>query len=265
VPLLDYLVKTVLLDQGFGVTTATNPVLLYTVMGLANGIYISSHNIIRGLPRGAAVGNFFRSILAIPMAILLNTLIGAILGVFGVVDVSGALQKWAAIISKFASDCVAAVIEGVADRQTNIQARLSAYKTKISQLFKVFSRLDLLFPEEDVLEMLHHPKSMMRTLSSEAAELEKVTIVNALDLMYFWMYQPRARKALAAMTEDMSQEEWLIFFRSQLVLKRHKEIAQVFVDGLVGKYFSRALSFYLDQSEQYLLDLQKLGEVRKKT
>lgn len=265
VPLLDFLVKTVLLDNTFGVTTSTNPILLYSVMGLANGIYISSHNAIRGLPRGAVVGNFFRSILAIPMAILLNSLIGACLGMFGVVDVAGALQKWAAIISKFASDCVAAVIEGVADRQINVRARLAAYKTKISQVFKVFSRLDLLFPEEDVLEMLQSPKIIMRTLGNEAQDLEKLTIVNALDLMYFWMYQPRARKALATISENMSEEEWLIFYRSQLVLKRHKEISQVFVDGLVGKYFSKALSFYLDQAQLYLRDLELLGEKRKKS
>lgn len=263
VPLLDYLVKTVLLDNTFNVTTSTDPILLYSVMGLANGIYISSHNAIRGLPKGATVGNFFRSILAIPMAILLNSLIGVLLGVFGVPDVSGVLQKWAAIISKFASDCVAAVIEGVADRQINIRARLAAYKTKLSQVFNVFSRLDLLFPEEDVLEMLQSPKIMMRTLSDEAQDLERLTIVNALDLMYFWMYQPRARKALSIILQNMSEEEWLIFYRSQLVLKRHKEISQVFVDGLVGKHFSKALSFYLDQAQLYLRDLKILGENRK--
>jgi hypothetical protein len=263
VPLLDYLVKTVLLDNTFNVTTSTDPILLYSVMGLANGIYISSHNAIRGLPKGATVGNFFRSILAIPMAILLNSLIGAVLGAFGAPDVSGVLQKWAAIISKFASDCVAAVIEGVADRQINIRARLAAYKTKISQVFSVFSRLDLIFPEEDVLEMLQSPKIMMKTLGEEAEDLERLTIVNALDLMYFWMYQPRARKALSTILQNMSEEEWLIFYRSQLVLKRHKEISQVFVDGLVGKHFSKALSFYLDQAQLYLRDLKTLGENRK--
>ncbi|BHH81928.1 hypothetical protein [Desulforhopalus sp. 52FAK] len=265
VPLLDFLVKTVLLDNTFNVTTSTNPILLYSVMGLANGIYISSHNAIRGLPKAATVGNFFRSILAIPMAILLNTLIGTVLGGVGVPDVTGALQKWAAIISKFASDCVAAIIEGLADRQTNVKARLAAYKTKISQVFTVFSRLDLLFPEEDVLEMLQSPKIMMKTLNDEAQELETLTIVNALDLMYFWMYKPRAQKALVTMIEDMSDEEWLIFYRSQLVLKRHREISQIFVDGLVGKHFSKALSFYLDQSEQYLRDLQVLGDKRATT
>ena len=262
VPLLDYLVKTLLLDRAFGITTATNPVLLYSVMGLANGIYISTHNTFRGLPKTAAVGNFFRSILAIPLAIVLNSVIGLVLQLTGIPDTSGILQKWAAIISKFASDCVAAVIEGLADRQTNIRARLAAYQTKISQLFAVFSRLDLHFPEEDVLEMLQSPKMMMQTLNYEAREQERYIIVNALDLMYFWMYQPRARRAVEIILQKMSREEWLIFYRSQLVLKRNREISQFFVDGLVGKNFSKPLSFYLDRSEQYLTELEKLGSKR---
>lgn len=263
VPLLDFLVKTLLLDKGLGVTTATNPIMLYAVMGLANGMYISGHNILRGLPRAAIIGNFFRSILAIPLAVLLNSLVGGILLMAGVPDVSGMLQKWAAIISKFASDCVAGIIEGLADRQANIRARLTAYRTKISQLFGVFSQLDLLFPEEDVLDILQSPKMTIQTLNYEAREQERYIIVNALDLMYFWMYQPRARKALRLTMEKMSEEEWLIFYRSQLVLKRHKEISQVFVDGLVGKNFSKALAFYLDRSDEYLEDLRILGEKRR--
>jgi hypothetical protein len=264
VPLLDYLIKTLLLAQTLGVTTGTNPVLLYSVMGVANGVYISSHNVMRGLPKGAVVGNFFRSILAIPVAILLNACIASLLVGAGIPDVNGVLQKWAAIISKFASDCVAAVIEGVADRQINIRERLAAYRTKIAQLFAVFSRLNMQFPEEDVLEMLQSPKMMMRTLSKEAQEMEKLVIVNALDLMYFWMYQPRARRALMMIAKNMSQEEWLIFYRSQLILKRHKEISQVFVDGLVGKNFSKPLSFYLARSKEHLSDMKKLGENRNK-
>ncbi len=166
-------------------------------MGLANGIYISGHNIFRGLPRAAATGNFFRSILAIPLAVVLNAVIGLIARRLAALPMWPAdLQKWAAVISKFASDCVAAVIEGLADRQTNIRARLAAYQTKISQLFAVFARLELLFPEEDVLDMLQSPKMIMETLNYEAREQEKLIIVNALDLMYFWMYQPRAGRAL---------------------------------------------------------------------
>ena len=260
VPLLDYLVKTLLLDRGLGITTATDPVMLYAVMGVANGLYICSHNVFRGLPRSAAIGNLFRSILAIPLAILLNGIVGGVLlQLTDIPDVSGELQKWAAIISKFSSDCVAAVIEGLADRQANIRARLAAYRSKIAQIFTVFSRLDLLFPEDDVLDILQTPEMVLATLDSDASDQETLLIVNALDLMYFWMYQPRARKALQHIVEEMDREQWLIFYRSQLVLKRHKEISQVFVDGLVGKNFSRALSFYLDRSEQYLIELQQVG------
>ncbi len=259
VPLLDYIVKTVLLDRMFGVTTATSPIALYAVMGLANGIYISSHNTFRGLPKSAAVGNLFRSIIAIPVAIFINSLIMTILISAGVPDSASILQKWAAIISKFASDCVAGVIEGLADRQANITFRLADYRTKISQLFFVFSRLDLQFPEEDVLEMLESPEMMMQTLDYEARDQERLIIVNGLDLMYFYMYQPRAHRALQMIRQEMSQEEWLIFYRSQLVLKRHREISQVFIDGLVGKNFTRALAFYLDHHTEYLAALESIG------
>ena len=119
------------------------------------------------------------------------------------------------------------------------------------------------FPEEDVLEMLQSPKMVMETLNYDAREQERLIIVNALDLMYFWMYQPRAEKALVSIFQEMSREEWLIFYRSQLVLNRHREISQFFVDGLVGRNFAKALSFYLDRSEEYLSEMEKLGLTKK--
>ncbi len=259
VPLLDFLVKGLLMEDVLGVTTATDPITLYAVMALANGIYISSHNIVRGLPRSAAVGNFFRSILCIPLAVLFNAGLASTMHLAAVPGVEQILQKWAAVISKLASDCVAAIIEGVADRQNNVRMRLTDYHAKLILMYDVFARLDVLFPEEDVLDMLQSPKIFIETIGYEARDLEKVFIVNGLDLMYFWMYQPRAEKALSILVEDMTQEEWLIFHRSQFVLKRYREISQLFVDGLVGKNFSKALAFYLDHSDEYLRGLEELG------
>jgi hypothetical protein len=263
VPLLDLLVKTVILDHGMGITTATNPVLLFASMALANGAYISCHNAFRGLPRTVVFANFFRSILSIPLAVLFNSGLASGMHMAGMTGVEEALQKWAAIISKFASDCVAALIEGLGDRHNNVRVRLADYRAKLIAMFDAFARLDLLFPEEDVLDMLQSPKMFMETISYEARDLEKVLIVNALDLMYFWLYQPRASKALGSITQDMSKEEWLIFLRSQYVLKRYREISQMFVDGLVGKNFSRALAFYLDRSDEYLRDLEGVGKSQK--
>jgi hypothetical protein len=118
--------------------------------------------------------------------------------------------------------------------------------------------MELLFPESDVCEMLESPKSFIRAIKAEAFDLEKIVIINALDLLYFWMYQPRAEGALHAIMREMSLEERQIFIRVQSVLERNREISQLFVDGIVGKNFSRALSFYLDRSGPYLTAIKKM-------
>lgn len=257
VPLLDYLVKTVLLDQGLGVTTSTNPVLLYTVMALINGAYISTHNTFRGLPRRAVVGNFFRSVLSIPLAVLYNMVFGFALGAYGVANVDAVLQRWAAIISKFASDCVAGVIEGMADRANYIRLRTRDMESKMDQLFKTYARLEVLFPQDDVLDLLASPKAFIETISTEQKGLEKVVIVNALDIMYFWMYQPQARTVLRRVLREMDQDERKAFLLSQYVLQREKEISLLLVNGLLGRKFNKALSFYLDNYEHYLDQIQE--------
>ncbi|MCD6487029.1 MAG: hypothetical protein J7K35_06870 [Syntrophobacterales bacterium] len=258
VPLLDYLVKTLLLDRTFGVTTSTSPILLYTVIALANGLYISTHNAFRGLSRGAVYGNFFRTVLSIPIAVVFSLIAGDILYSCGVVDVNAILQKWAAVISKGASDCVAGFIEGLADRYQNIRTRMWDYRSKLGQVFDAYTRMELLFPESDVCDMLELPKRFMRTIKIEARDLEKIVIINALDLLYFWMYQPRAGSALHAIMREMSFEERQIFVRVQSVLERNREVSQLFVDGIVGKNFSKALSFYLDRSGPYLTAINRM-------
>ncbi|MGA2936551.1 MAG: hypothetical protein ABSF52_05550 [Syntrophobacteraceae bacterium] len=268
VPLLEYVVKTLIVDRSFGVTVSTNPVLLYTFMAIANGLYMFSHNRWRGLPKAAATGNLlFRTVLSIPLAFFLNLAAGGVMAAFGVVDVSGMLQRWAAIISKAASDCVGGVIEGLADRHEFIEIRTGDYAAKLGQLFDTYAQLELMYPEADVLKMLESPRDLMLRLSSEARDLEKIIIINALDLLYFWMYQPRARNVLCALLQGMSHEERQILLRSQSVLKRKPEVSQLLLDGIVGKRFAKALSFYLDRSEEYLNAVEKLADkpCRKET
>ncbi len=259
VPLLDFLVKTMFLNKGLGITVATNQIALYAVMGLANGLYISGHNILRGLPKAAILGNFFRSVLSIPIAVVYSEAIVLGLMAMGHQDAALLVEPWAAVISKLASDCVAGLIEGLADRAQFLRLRLWDYKGKLHQVFDTFEQLELLFPQEDVLALLEQPKQFMLTLSYEHKGLENITIVNALDLMYFWMYQPRAREVFARYLRDMSPEERRVLLMSQYVLLREREISQLFLDGLVGKNFSRALSFYLDNSREYLEDIQDLA------
>lgn len=258
VPLLDYLVKTVILDRGFGITTESRSIALYTFMALANGIYLSSHNAFRGLPKAAIYGNFFRSILSIPIAIALNAAVGALLSAGGVTAVATILQKWAAVISKAASDIVAGIIEGTADRYNNIHLRLRALNSKFRELLEIYAQLELCFPEVESAKVLAHASQAREKAHGEVRDLEKIITIHALDLLYFWMYQPRAQTALLDFLSTISEEERQILVSSQFTLQRHREVSQMFIDGMLGKNFPKPLSFYLSRHEEYLHAIKQM-------
>jgi hypothetical protein len=257
VPLLDYLTKTVLLDRLLGVTIATQPVMLYAVMALVNGLYLSTHNALRGLPRAAVYGNFFRSALSIPVAVGINVVLGHTLSGAGVASATDVLQKWAAIISKTASDLLAGIIEGTADRRHNICTRFRDYRHKLSELLAIYAQLELLFPEASAYELLEPSKRMRQRVNREARDLEKIITIHALDLLYFWMYQPRARSALDRLLKNINEEERHLLITSQLTLLRQRDISQMFIDGVLGDDFARALSFYLSRYPEYLEAMKK--------
>ncbi|EFK11513.1 conserved hypothetical protein [delta proteobacterium NaphS2] len=263
VPLLDYVAKTLVLKELFGITTASNPVLLYSFMALTNGLYLCSHNIFRGLPKGAVYGNLFRSVLSIPVALLFNWAAAGVLTAFHVPGVDIILQKWAAVISKGASDLVAGMIEGLADRYQNIQTRLRDYRTKMEQIFETYARVELLFPETNTLEILKSPGRLSTAKSSEIRDLGKILIIFSLDLLYFWMYQPRARSAWKLIMQSLTREERRIAMGSQQILTQQKRISLLIVEGLLGKHFSKALSFYLDCFQEYLDSQKKIMERMK--
>ncbi|WP_419786839.1 hypothetical protein [Pseudodesulfovibrio sp.] len=257
VPLLDWLCKSVVLDNGFGVTTATDPLLLYTIMALTNGTYITTHNLIRGLPRKAAVGNFFRSVFSIPVAFAFNMVISWALAAHGVTDVAAVLQLWAAVISKLASDCVAGIIEGLADRGHNIAIRNWDYTEKIRQVFELFAQLEIAFPTREMLDTLAKPSEFIELSRSSGTNHVSEVMANALDLLYIRMYKPRAREALRQAMAEMSNDELDVFHASQQILAEEKEVAMLFVNGLVGRNFSKALSFYLVRYRGYLDELDR--------
>jgi hypothetical protein len=57
----------------------------------------------------------------------------------------------------------------------------------------------------------------------------------------------------------MSEEERQIFIGSQGILQRQREISQLFLDGIIGRNFSRGLAFYLDRYGEYLESLKRMA------
>ena len=266
VPLLDYVAKTVVLDRGLGITTATHPVLLYTLMALTNGIYLCSHNIFRGLPKGAVVGNMFRSAASIPIAVAFNAGLSVLLTAAGIAGAAEQglkpaaeiLQKWAAVISKTASDIVAGIIEGTADRFQNIERRRRALRHKFTQILDTYAELEMVLPETQAMEYLHAPEKFPPTVPADALDLTKRMYVHALDLLYFWMYQPRARIAMRDLLRKMSADESRIVLQTQAVLHQQRPVSMLFIEGILGTGFSKPLAFYLSQAPEYLEAVRRL-------
>ncbi len=252
VVLLEWLIRCLLLKDLMGMTVDTHPLLVFSIIAGANSVYISAHNIYRGFPRAAVIGNLFRSALAIPMSILFNDILALILPFFTAMPPEEILIPCAAIISKTASDTVAAIIEAIADRRNNYRLRNWDYLTKIQSLFDSYTKLELAFPDRDILELLAQPRDFIKATAKEFKLLQVESIINVLDLMYFWFYQPCAHQTLLAILRDMTREERAILARFQGILCNIREVSQLFVDGLLGSDFARALSFYLDKHEDYI-------------
>ncbi|MFW5498576.1 MULTISPECIES: hypothetical protein [unclassified Maridesulfovibrio] len=258
VPLLDWLCKSVVLDGMFNINIANNPTMLYTIMAITNGIYITGHNIMRELPKEAAFGNFFRSIISIPIAIVFSYTISAILYICGVPEIDMLIQQWAAVISKLASDFAAGFLEGMADRKENIIARSWDYEEKIRQVLNFFSEMEVRFPNKDLLSLLESPAEFIKLCRSRGVNDDSILMANALDLLYLRMYQPRAKEALQQAIRGMSKDEKEIFRSSQQILNEKKSVSHIIVDGLIGNNFSKPLSFYLRRHEGYLLELDRI-------
>lgn len=255
--LLEGILRVCILENTFGITAVDNPLIVFTVLNIINGFYIFSHNVFRGFPKAACIGNLFRSILAIPVSSLGNTSFYYMLLFCGISDPMIYLAPSAAIISKLASDAVAALIEGFADSQANLRMRRRDYWQKMRRVFDCATRLELLFPREDALNRLARPGGL-GDRGPEARRLERALIISALDLQYFWFYQPRAQEAFRQVLRTMSPADLRVFFRSQLVLLREKEISQLMVDGLLGNNFSKPLVFFLNNNGSYLRTMTRL-------
>ena len=221
------MIRVWLLEDCFGVTVAEQPVVVFTVLNIVNGFYIFAHNVYRGFPREAAIGNLFRSALAIPVSSLYDFILFHLLLLWGIADPHMYLVPSAAVISKMASDTVAAIIEGYADSQMNLRMRRWDYESTIKRIFDCYTQLELLFPREDALICLARPGGLRGRGGEEAQRLERILIICALDLMYFWFYQPRAQEAFRHKVRSMAEADRAVLLSAQLVLMREREVSQL--------------------------------------
>ncbi|MDD2967592.1 MAG: hypothetical protein PHN64_08980 [Desulfovibrionaceae bacterium] len=262
--LLEVGVRMLLLEQWLGLSVRHDAVLVYSVISLINGFYISLHNIFRGFPRQAVIGNLFRSVFAIPVTVVFGEGLFQVFALAGVADPAALTQTCAAITSKCASDTVAAVIEGIADRNQYLRLRRWDYSTKLQQIFSNFSRQEMLFAHKNIEDYFDKPAELWHMLQARDPLVAREAVVNVLDMLYFWYYLPRAKQVFRQQLARLSPTEIRVVLGIQNMLMLEREVSEMLLDGLVGKNFSRALAFYLVQHESYLAALQKQQKKQQK-
>ena len=258
VPLLELAVKRGIIAGWLGWNAEAYPLAVYTGIGLANGLYLNGHNWLRALPPQAVWGNWLRVPLAIPLAVGISAAAAGILGVAGMpaAAVATVIQQWAAVISKFASDCIGGVVEARADRMRFLAARLMDVRRKLDDFYELIARLELLTPDRELVSRLAREKPLLSRSGLKRSRLVWLFYANALDMMYIWMRQPQAVNAVRRVMATASDEEKRLFLESQKILCRKKAITRFLVDGGVGRNFRRALIFYLHGYRSYLRGLE---------
>lgn len=257
-PLLELLVRLMLLKNMLGLTADNSPVIVFVVIAAVNGVYIAAQMLFRGLPPKSAYTNSVRNIVAIPLVLVYNSAFGAFLSLIGLSAeaVGTIITNMATVVSKTASDTMGGLIGGYFDRKNMLRLRFNDYHNKLRKLDECQIRLELLFPYEDSLHVLLNPVKLLTSTRKSVRELGKALSLHALDLMYFWYYQPLAILAAKRITRRLSDQERFAFVRFQFILEAHEQISQFILSGVLGKKFQWALSFYLDTSSRYLTQIR---------
>ena len=212
--------------------------------------------LMRGFSTKSILADIVCTALSLPLALFLHAVLTML--VSGMGGNPESLAAASVFVVKLASDTVIGVVDGIMDRETNIRRRMVDYRSRLHEALALYGRLEELFPEKNVMTLLERPDVLPKTLKSIDPRLWISMVINALDLMYFWFYQPRANYALDILLQRYSKSERMVLLRMQQILMLEKEVSQLLVDGLAGRNFAAPLSFYLARNEEYLRQMKAM-------
>jgi len=244
-----------LLDQEFGMDILNAPVITYAALGVAFGLFKMFTHVLRGFSVRSLLVDALCTLLSLPLMFAFHHIL--LYGAEMMGHEATLLVPFTVFVVKLASDTAVGIADGMADRERNLRLRMNDYHARLNSALALYSRLEAMFPENNVLNMLDHPAALLDKLEQRDPQFRLALIINALDLMYFWFYQPRANYALKRHLRRFSPGERIVLLRMQGVLRLEKQISQLLVHGLLGDSFASPLSFYVTNCENYLRQMNE--------
>ena len=154
------------------------------------------------------------------------------------------------------------VVEALADRAVYLRSRLGDFKRKQQDLFKLISDLELLTPDTGLDRQLSNNTFFERSGVRETPLMNRIYL-NALDLMYIWMRQPRAPGVIRKIVVNSSAEERRLYVALQQQLTREKEVTQLLESGIFGEHARQVVYFYRHAYKLYLSETASLAPEKK--
>ncbi len=254
VPLLEYLVRELLLHRLIGINAAGSPLVVYAVISGVNGCYIALHNYIRGFPLAAIIGNLFRSVLAVPVSLVISAALVWGLGIWGVAGAGLTISAWSAVISKAASDIVACLIEGLADRAAFLKLRRREIKELEIKFLHLSERFELLDPSRSLLEIFEDMARMVDICKEKQSTAIEELVLLALDLLYFWNNKTRAKMVIKTGISRVSSEERQLLKVALNILSENTVCMQALSDFGNSSGAHRAQQYYLQRWQVFVRD-----------
>ncbi len=253
--LLEPILRIGVLEKAFGFSSVSHPVAVFSLLTAAYGLYKAFVHAVRGFPLKNVLIDLALTPLSIPVVLLFHA--AAVL-IFRGLDCSAIIPLCAALVTKIGCDTVISFGNGLADKESNLRHRMADYHKLFNEMLSIYSKITSMFPGSDIKKLIAAPDKLHCMLEERAPYLWDEIVVNALDMMYLWFYQPRANYAVKRSLRLFSREERLVFLNMQQTLTMEKLISQMFVDGLVGRNFAGSLSFYLGHNKEYLARMKTL-------
>jgi hypothetical protein len=254
--LLEPVLRVFVLEHWLGCTASNAPFTVYALLTLAYGLYKAFSHAMRGYPLKAQMIDLALTPLCVPVVLLFHWLLAGALGMLGN---SPSLPLYAVIVTKIGCDAVIGFGGGIFDKENNLRRRMEDCHILLDGMLSLYSRMTSLFPERDAGSLLSDPAALKRLLDDRAPDIWQELVVNALDLMHVWYFQPRANYALSRHMRRLTAEERTVFLNMQQVLRMEKQISQMLINGLAGRGFANALSFYLSRRGEYLASVEQLA------
>jgi hypothetical protein len=223
---------------------------------VAFGLFKMFTHVLRGFSTRSLLVDALCALLSLPLMVVFHHILVSVAGAMG--HEAATLVPFTVFVVKLASDTAVGFADGMVDRERNLRLRVNDYHTRLKSALALYSRLEAMFPENNVLNMLAHPAALLDKLEKRDPQFRLALIINALDLMYFWFYQPRANYALKRHLRRFSPSERIFLLRMQEVLRLEKLISQLLVHGLLGDSFAAPLSFYVANCENYLRQMNEV-------